>query len=312
MAIVAPTTFSDCSLDIGPRPLGQRIAGTLLIVAGLLLIVITQWSISTLADDLALEIDAPDSLQVVGRETANLPIGSGPLATARMRVTWDVDEPIRELRTHLRNAGFTLAGAEPEEWFRPRSDGYDGTILTLDPPVQKSGPRFIGIEVTTTDDDARLVFPIVALVSLWLVVGGAILATPEGGLASWRQRIFGATGALICTMLATIALRALSLARALINGHVTEHGPLPDQLHLLGANGNEAEQLLASQLGVVGGLYPFGVIAAAVPLILGAIGLLRLTGSRRSTTIMGLAAIAIVVVVWLYGPIGNTVVNILE
>jgi len=211
------------------QPLVRRVAATLLIGAGLLLIAATYWSVLSLADDLALEIEVA-------------------------------------------------------------------------PPG-------------TTDDDARFLFPVILLTALALMLGGAALAAPDRRGTSFRRQGLGATVAVVGTALATVALRALTRAKDLIDDHVAVHGPLPDELYALGGSNaaTPAEALLADRLCVADGLYPFGVLALLAPIALAAIGVLQLSWSRRATQlIISAAVIAIVVAAVLYGPTGSAVVNILE
>lgn len=309
MAMTGLTT--PVRLAAAPQSLLRQTAGVALIAVGIMLVALTQWSISSLADDLALEIQVPESFRSIDHDTANAPFGSGALATTR--VATSADDPVRELRTHLRSEGFTLAGAEPERWSRARTDGYDGTIWTLRPHVESDRVRHIDIEATTTDDDARIVFPVVLVIAFALMIGGTSLSAPNGTFRSWRQQGLGTSAALLGTIATTIAVRALHQANQLINTHVAEHGPLPEQLFGFGYDGNESEILLAEQLCVVAGLYPFGVLAALAPLVLGALGLLRLVWSRRGiVTVIALTAIAVVTLIWLYGSTSYMVVDILE
>lgn len=292
------------------RPGLRRLAGALLIVAGLALIVATQWSISSLADDLALEIQVSAPLTLTDHNTSNVPFGTGPLATAK--VSGPVDDLTRELRTQLRSEDFTLGGADPERWVRPRSDSYDATIWTLHPTEATTDFRAITIEATTQDEDGRFMFPFVALIAAALVLGGSALARPAD-TGRRLQRGFASIGVLAFTSVTTVAVQALHRAKTLIDQHVADHGPLGDDLYGLAYIGNEAEARLADQLCVVDGLYPFGAFTAVMPLALAAMAVLPLTWSRRGVQLVLVGTtIVVAVLIARYEPVGSMVVEILE
>jgi len=300
-----------------------RAAAAVLIALGLLLSSATQWSTSSLSDELALEFNSvmrdfgPAQLH-----STNNPFSAySPIASAEISLP-DGDEPLLPLRRFLRAEGLSLAGAEPESWSYRNSRAEDGAVWSLIPiepsngRIQEAGWSDWGIDVTTGDDDVRILAVPATVLAFGLVLGGLSLLLLNNPSKRGGRRAVGGTALLIPAVhLATMSLRAMHQTKLLIESHVAAHGPLPPDgydLAYMVPGGSPAEQHLADNLGVVGGLSPFGVGYLAVSLVLVAAAFTMLPVTRRvRTATWWTAIIGSIAAFAVYGPAVSTAVDIL-
>lgn len=283
----------------------------MLLALGALLPTAFQWSISSVADDVALEFsELTTELGPSRLRTSNSPIHMfRPAATAELILPASID-PLDDARRHFRGAGLTLAGSEPERWMlRPNeNDGAVWHVGTIEGRRQQ-------VNLDAADNDGRVLFPALAFISMALLIaGGALLS--DSSLRQNRQVVTAGLLLLPAIHINAIVFRAAHQAKLLIESYVAAHGPLPEdggELAALYGNGTAAEQLLARQLGVVDGLYPFGPVAlvAAIIALAAACSVLPISARNRACLWVA-AAVGCVASIVVYGSSLITVVNILE
>jgi len=313
MALMSPTAPSETVGRHVPTGLPRLVAWAMVTV-GLMVPVLMQWSISSLADEMALEISVPEPFAMFDLTTSNLMIGERPLATARVAQPRfamrdrDVEQAVADataaIDAHLVDQGFTSTSYERNAWSKVRADDFDETNLAL----RAEGERLY-IDATPFDIDYTMSFPIFLAVAFALVLtGGSVLTARRPSLL--RVSLTTAI-AMLSAATTTIAVRGLHQAKNLIEAHVANHGPVPTDTggkYDIAYMGTEAEQLLMLQLGTAEWVYPFGVLGAVLSLVVGAIAIQRLVRSRIANRVVGIGAgLTLAAIIGSYGPTGVTV-----